>query len=123
MATDRAESGNLKEGPGQTPECEPEAAATPDHRSAGELPLTRLVIELIEVVDTSEPLVSSVDVYQDFPVAKWGTERNTGAARSGLAEPDLRRSAGRQAVLFRPDAGRQKRTGGKPLNRLFRWTA
>jgi hypothetical protein len=71
-----------------------------DHPWAGEEPLTRLVVELIEAAGTSPQLISSLVVYQGFVVIERGPQQVAKAADFNLEDHIIRRPVRQQPSLF-----------------------
>lgn len=77
----------------------------PDHPWAGETPLTRLVIELIEATGTSTQLIANVTVYQGFVSVERGPQTIDDPASFTLASRIVKRpSSGESAHTLRPQA-------------------
>jgi hypothetical protein len=70
--------------------------SSPDHPWAGEEPLTRLVVELIEADEISIQLISSIVVYQSFAVVERGPLQMDKATYFSLNDQIVRRPARRR---------------------------
>jgi cephalosporin hydroxylase len=90
----------------------------PDHPWAGEEPLTRLVVELIEAAGTSTQLILSMVVYQGFVVVERGPQQLDKATHFNLEDHIIRRPGRRQPGLFLQLARKLQRKLGRFANRF-----
>jgi cephalosporin hydroxylase len=91
----------------------------PDHPYfAGEEPLTRLVVELIEATGTSPDLISSVATYSGFVVVERGPQQLDKTKHFNLEDHITRRLRRRQLRLFTQLIRRLQRKLGRIANRF-----
>jgi cephalosporin hydroxylase len=92
--------------------------SSPDHPWAGEEPLTRLVVELIEAAGTLTQLISSIVVYQGFVVVERGPQQLDKATHFNLEDYIIRRPARRLPNLFLQLARKLQRKFVRSVNRF-----
>ena len=90
----------------------------PDHPWAGEEPLTRLVVELIEAAGTSTQLIWSIVMYQGFVVVERGPQQLDKATHFNLEDHIIRRPGSRQLRLFLQLVRKLQRKLGRFANRF-----
>ena len=95
--------------------------SSPDHPWAGEEPLTRLVVELIEAAGTSTQFISNIVAYEGFVVVERGPQQIDKAIRFNLEEYIVRRPARRHSRLFLQIARNLKRKLEKAVTQFRRW--
>jgi hypothetical protein len=83
--------------------------SSPDHPWAGEEPLTRLLVELIEAAGTSTQLISSIVLYRGFVVVERGPQQFDKATRFNLEDYIIRRPLPRQPSFLLQLARKLKR--------------
>lgn len=91
----------------------------PDHPFfAGEEPLTRLVVELIEAAGTSTQLILSMVMYHCFVVVERGPQQLDKATHFNLEDHIIRRPGRRQVGLFLQLVRKLQRKLGRFANRF-----
>ena len=90
----------------------------PDHPWAGEEPLTRLVIELIEAAGTSIQLIMSMAVFEGFVVVERGPQKLDKTTDFNLEDHIMRRPRRRQPGVFLQLARKLQRKMGRFANRF-----
>jgi len=90
----------------------------PDHPWAGEEPLTRLVVELIEAAGTSSQLIWSIVMYRVFVVVEHGPQQLDKATHFNLEDHIIRRPGRRQLGLFLRLVKKLQRKIGRFANRF-----
>ena len=92
--------------------------SSPGHPWAGEEPLTRLIVELIEATGTSTQLISSVVVYQGFVVVERGPQQLDKGTPFNLEDHIIRRPPRRKPRLFLQFAKKVKRKLKRTVDRF-----